>query len=306
MKNFKKYISIFLVSLVLSSCSNAFVTTDQADMVQYETTGDLSTRDIQTGIEEKSDLSSIEAADTVLDEDYTISKDSSRKIEKFYDYLIETIDYDKDYDKIMDSIKTCDGYVDSSNLNIDRGINNDENLRYYNASIKIPVENSDNFAKILETIGKLKNVSNYSNDLTKSFKDAGMVLKSKEKELDKLNELMDAADNIDDTMAIQARILEVESEIDSIKSNIRDLEDRVDYNTFNVSLSEVYDYNAYGNTNPDFLSRIANAFKDSIHIFTKFIGDLIVSIVSLWPLIILGIIVGYFVSKKIKHSDKKN
>ena len=116
---------------------------------------------------------------------------------------------------------------------------------------------------------------------------------------------MKNAKNIDETMAIQARILEVEDEIDQIKSMIKDVDNKVTYDTFDININEVYDYNNYANNNPDFSSRIKEAFKDSIHIFSKFWQDLLVAIVSIWPLILVAIIIIYII-KKSKEKKLSN
>lgn len=308
MKINKNHLFNLLLIFTLSSCSSNLNTMNNENIHQYDTTNNKTyeTNDESTPVNESLDSSTDEVEDKQISKDIDYSDISSdRKIENIFDYTFESINYDQDYDKLTKLVDDHKGYIESSNLNIDTGRNGDENIRNFGASIKIPQEESNKFKNEIVKIGKIIYQSSYTNDLTSSYKDINIRLSSKEKELDKLNDLMKHAKNIDETMAIQARILEVEDEIDQIKSMIKDVDNKVTYDTFDININEVYDYNNYANNNPDFSSRIKEAFKDSIHIFSKFWQDLLVAIVSIWPLILVAIIIIYII-KKSKEKKLSN
>lgn len=308
MKINKNHLFNLLLIFTLSSCSSNLNTMNNENIHQYDTTNNKTyeTNDESTPVNESLDSSTDEVEDKQISKDIDYSDISSdRKIENIFDYTFESINYDQDYDKLTKLVDDHKGYIESSNLNIDTGRNGDENIRNFGASIKIPQEESNKFKNEIVKIGKIIYQSSYTNDLTSSYKDINIRLSSKEKELDKLNDLMKNAKNIDETMAIQARILEVEEEIDQIKSMIKDVDNKVTYDTFDININEVYDYNNYANNNPDFSSRIKEAFKDSIHIFSKFWQDLLVAIVSIWPLILVAIIIIYII-KKSKEKKLSN
>lgn len=308
MKINKNHLFNLLLIFTLSSCSSNLNTMNNENIHQYDTTNNKTyeTNDESAPVNESLDSSTDEVEDKQISKDIDYSDISGdRKIENIFDYTFESINYDQDYDKLIKLVDDHKGYIESSNLNIDTGRNGDENIRNFGASIKIPQEESNKFKNEIVKIGKIIYQSSYTNDLTSSYKDINIRLSSKEKELDKLNDLMKNAKNIDETMAIQARILEVEDEIDQIKSMIKDVDNKVTYDTFDININEVYDYNNYANNNPDFSSRIKEAFKDSIHIFSKFWQDLLVAIVSIWPLILVAIIIIYII-KKSKEKKLSN
>lgn len=308
MKINKNHLFNLLLIFTLSSCSSSLNTMNNENIHQYDTTNNKTyeTNDESAPVNESLDSSTDEVEDKQISKDIDYSDISGdRKIENIFDYTFESMNYDQDYDKLIKLVDDHKGYIESSNLNIDTGRNGDENIRNFGASIKIPQEESNKFKNEIVKIGKIIYQSSYTNDLTSSYKDINIRLSSKEKELDKLNDLMKNAKNIDETMAIQARILEVEEEIDQIKSMIKDVDSKVTYDTFDININEVYDYNNYANNNPDFSSRIKEAFKDSIHIFSKFWQDLLVAIVSIWPLILVAIIIIYII-KKSKEKKLSN
>lgn len=295
----KLLVNLFLI-LALTSCgSNKSIQNSSYDNMKSEEASDQavsnSTQEAADNIGDSFDISGqIEENNQIKD----------RKIEYFYEYTIETTTYDDDYKKLNEITRKYKGYIDSSDFYMDRRYDDKIDLRSYHVIIKIPRDTSADFAKDLTKIGKINNISQSSNDLTKDYKDVNLRLETKKKELDKLNQLMEKSENIEETMAISQRILEVESEIDQINSNLRDLDQRVAYNTFTIFLREVYDYNDISKNNPRFGERISEAFGNSIGIFLNSIMDLLVIMVSYWPilviLILIIILIVRFRKKKIK------
>ena len=299
----KLLVNLFLI-LALTSCgSNKSIQNSSYDNMKSEEASDQ-------GISETTE----EATDNIGDyfdisgqiEENNQIKD--RKIEYFYEYTIETTTYDDDYKKLNELTSKYKGYVDSSDFYMDRRNDDKIDLRSYHVIIKIPRDTSADFAKDLTKIGKINNISQSSNDLTKDYKDVNLRLETKKKELDKLNQLMEKSENIEETMAISQRILEVESEIDQINSNLRDLDQRVAYNTFTIFLREVYDYNDISKNNPHFGERIAEAFGNSIGIFLNSIMDLLVIMVSYWPILVILIVIIILIVRfrKKKNKTKKS
>ena len=275
-------------------------------------------KDVSTSNENKAYNTSDMASDGMKTEDVaeeaTIDDSESldlakadRKIERFFDYTIETTDFDKDYGAIEKLISKYEGFFESSTIDREFPNESNDNIRILNSTIKIPNDKSDDFRKELESHGKILSSSNHINDFTKSYTDTSIRLKSKETELDKLNELLEKAENLEDVMAIQARILDVQAEIDQIKAAISDMDSRVYYDTYNLYLREVYDYNNVANRSPDFAGRISQAFGDSIHIFINFFQDLIVALITLWPLLLIAVLIIIFVKyRKKKKSTRIN
>lgn len=296
MKAYKNILLTLILSLSLSSCG-AYNSIDTANDYKTEESASYHTEEAEDKADESFDISNEILAN---------NKVKDRKIEYFYEYQIETTDYDTDYKNLKEMVDKNKGYIDSSNFYVDRANDGKIDLRNYSASIKIPMDDSAKFAKELTSIGKINNINQSSNDLTLAYKDGNLRLETKENELKKLNELMEKSESIDDTMAIQARILEVEADLDQIKSDIRQIDQRVLYNTFNIDLREVYDYSPLTKNKANFGQRLTQAFKDSIGIFTNFIGDFIIIIVSYWPLILILALVIVFVIRRIRKKDKKN
>lgn len=304
MKFKKKLLVNLLLILALTSCgSNKSLQNSSYDNMKSEEASDQgisdTTEEATDNIGDSFDISGqIEENNQIKD----------RKIEYFYEYAIETTTYDDDYKKLSELTRKYKGYIESSDFYMDRRYDDKIDLRSYHVIIKIPRDTSADFVKDLTKVGKINNISQSSNDLTKDYKDVNLRLETKKKELDKLNQLMEKSENIEETMAISQRILEVESEIDQINSNLRDLDQRVAYNTFTIFLREVYDYNDISKNNPRFGERISEAFGNSIGIFLNSIMDLLVIMVSYWPILVILILIIILIVRfrKKKNKTKKS
>ena len=214
---------------------------------------------------------------------------------------LETIDYEKDLQAIKDSAKNLEGQIENESTYLnDWG--NDRELRNTELTIKIPRDNTDKFDQTLESLGKTISKSQNSNNLKNSFRDVDKELEIKEKQLEKFNELLKNSDNLEDTLVINSKIIEVQGEIDAIKKTKADLKDRVTYDTYNISLREVYSFDNRSN-NPDLGERIKDAMGESLGIVKEFFAQVIVGFFLYWPfIIIIGIII--FIIFKFKKKSK--
>lgn len=292
MKN--KVLLIIISIFALTSCgSNNYKSNEASDYAKEE-----------KSIQEYSEEDGI-TKDTAIDEGSTdnLVEDPDDYIERFVYLDLETINFDIDQKKIRDSAKNLSGLIENESTFLYNGDNSSE-LRSSDFVIKIPRENVDKFDKVLEKVGKTRDISKNSNNLKNSFRDVDKELEIKEKQLEKFNELLENSDNIEDTLVINSKIIEVQGEIDAIKKAKADLKDRVTYDTYNLTLREVYSYDERSN-NPNLGERIKEASGESLGIVKEFFAQVIVGIVLYWPFILIILLI-IFVLIRVKKKFSKN
>lgn len=244
------------------------------------------------------------ASDEAISEDNIVEDSEEDYIERFVYIELETIDYAKDLQAIKDSVKSLDGLIENESTFLNDWGNGNE-LKNTDLTIKIPREEAGKFDQTLGSLGKTMSKSQNSNNLKNSFRDVDKDLEIKEKQLDKFNELLDQTNNIEDTLVINSKIIETQGEIDAIKKAKADLKDRVTYDTYNITLREVYSFDKTAN-NPDLGSRIKEAMGESLGIVKEFFAQVIVGFFLYWPfiLIILAIVFVIIRIRKKKKSKK--
>lgn len=289
----KKKILIVLLSLfAFASCGASNIAVKEAKQANDYA------EDIQPTEEYKGEAEM--ASDEAISEE-NIGDSEEDYIERFVYLDLETIDYEKDFKAIKDSAKNLDGLIENESTFLnDWG--NDRELKNTELTIKIPRENAGKFDKALGSLGKTISKSQNSNNLKNFFRDVDKELEIKEKQLEKFNELLEKSENIEDTLVINSKIIETQGEIDAIKKSRADLEDRVTYDTYNISLREVFSFDNRAN-NPDLGTRIKEAMGESLGIVKEFFAQAIVGFFLYWPFIlIIGIII--FIIYKVKKKSK--
>lgn len=290
----KKKVLIILISLfAFSSCgSNNYKSYETSDYAKEEKSNQEYPAEAEMAKDIAIDDPSVNSAGEDLD----------NYIERFVYIQLETIDYENDLKAIKDSAKSLAGLVENESTYVDDRA--DRDLKNTDISIKIPKENAEKFDHSLANLGNLRSISKNSNNLKNSFRDVDKNLEIKEKQLEKFNELLEKSNNIEDTLVINAKIIECQGEIDAIKKEKADLKDRVTYDTYNISLEEVFSYDKRAN-NPKLGERIKDAMGESLGILKEFFSQVIVGFFLYWPFVIIIIIVGFFLYRRRKKHKRK-
>lgn len=294
MKN--KILLILLSLFVLTSCGSSSIKNEEENLA-YDYAEEA------RPTEEYKGESELDGDEAYQEEGQSEIEDPDDYIERFVYIDLETKNYDQDFDTIKKSAKSLGGLIENESTFLSSQDKLD-NLKVTDFTIKIPRDKVEKFDQVLADIGKTMSIDKNSNNLKTAFRDVDKDLEIKEKQLKKFNELLDKTTNIDDTLVINAKIIETQGEIDAIKKAKADLKNRVSYDTYNISLREVFSYDQRSN-NPDLGSRIKDAMGESLNIVKEFFSQLIVGFFLYWPFILILIIIGCVIYRFKKKSNKK-
>lgn len=196
--------------------------------------------------------------------------DSDRKLVYRFEYNIETKEYEKSLSDLNLKVKEFGGFVESSSYD-----NTSRRLKVIDMTIRIPKENSENFQASLGQIGGITYQAVSTDDLSKIYADTSNqveVLQAKEA---RYIELLDQAESIEDILAIEGQLAEVQAQLKFMNQDLKNIDYDVDYNTFNIHLYEVEKLDIGVNEKESFSARLANAFSQSLENFTNFVQNFI-------------------------------
>lgn len=291
----KKFILVLLSLVALASCGAGNHVKEEAKEAR-----DFAS-DVQNQASSEAELSKDESVSE--GESPSEIEDPDSYIERFVYLDLETTNYDKDFETIKKSAKSLEGLIENESTYFSYS-DRYKDLKTTEFTIKIPRDKADKFDRVLADIGKTMSINKNSNNLRTAFRDVDKDLEIKEKQLDKFNELLDQTTNIEDTLVINAKIIETQGEIDAIKKAKAELKDRVTYDTYNISLREVFSYDKRSN-NPDLGERIKEAMGESLGIVKEFFSQVIVGFFLYWPFILIILII-LFILYRVKKKFKKN
>ncbi len=160
--------------------------------------------------------------------------------------------------------------------------------------IKVPVDQFDNLLNSIQGDGikvLARNVS--SEDVTGEVVDTKSRLEAKKQVREKYLGLLKQAKNMEEILQVQGEINEIQEQIEAADGRINYLQHSAAYSTVNLSYYQYLTADGGNTDHPDFLTRLAKAFKAGGSIVLN--GLLVV--VTLWPLILVGFTVFFIVRR---------
>ena len=287
MRNFEKY---FLLSIVLVLVLSLAVGC-----------GSKKSQPQEMATEENMDFGSDDKM--ALDEDVNSPLEPEKVITTIYMDL-ETTDFEKSSQSLYDTIKKYKAYVENSSIDYSRYRNN---KRYKNAYyvVRVPRNNVLDFKSGLTGIGNILSESTNKEDVTRQYRDTESRLKVIETKEERILALLAKAEKIEDIIKLESELSEIIYEKEQLKTNLINMDDKVDFSTFEINIREVEKLSNQETVDTKFGTKVKNAFSDSLYMFKIGIEKLIIFIIYILPFAVVIGIIAYFVLKFNKKRPPK-
>lgn len=228
--------------------------------------------------------------------------DSSRKLIKDYDISIETENFDGIIPAIEKRVAELGGYIESQNTYYGQSYAYND-TRSSSLRIRIPKNKDEEFIKFIGNSSNITRQSLNVSDVTLKYVDMASRRDSYIVERDRLMELLEQADNLEDILVIEARLSEVRYSLESMESQLRTMDNLVDYSTVTL---DVYEVKEYSEPAPEtFGQRISSSFKNGIKSFIEGMQDFAVWFVGALPGILLFAVIITVIVLVVKRINKK-
>ncbi len=214
---------------------------------------------------------------------------AERKLIKTVNISTETEQFDILVPSLQAQVERLGGYIEEMSV-YQNGSYYDESrekiLRGADMTARIPKEHLDSF---LMQVGEQSNVVSQSErveDVTLQYVDLDSHKRVLVSEQERLIELLEQAETVEDIIAIEGRLSEVRYQIESMESQLRTYDNKIDYSTVYLSVREVKKY-----TPPQDITiweKIGNGFVNSLEDIGNGICDFFVEILIDIPYLVLG------------------
>lgn len=244
------------------------------------------------------------------------AKETNRKIIKTVHMSTETEEFDKFINNISAKVDALGGYLESTDIS-GRSINSSSDyLRNANITARIPSQRLGDFVTHITDNSNITNKSESAEDVTLSYADTKAHVSSLRTEQDRLNELIKEANDIDTLIILEKRLTEVRYEIESFESQLRTMDNKVDYSTVYLNVSEVRKYTPVVTEPLSFSEKVSQGFKESvadvIEGVVNFVAELIIAspyiivlLIFLAIIILIIFIIVRIIIKAVKKIDEK-
>lgn len=218
--------------------------------------------------------------------------ETSRKLIKTVNIFAETEEFDILVPGLQKQVEGLGGYIEYISVYDVNSYYADDQLvkqRCANVTARVPKEKLDGF---LAQVGEQTNITSRSEnveDVTLQYVDLESHKKALVTEQDRLLALMEKAETVEDIIAIEGRLSEVRYQLESMESQLRTYDNRIDYSTVELTISEVRKYSP-----PQTASvwqRIENGFMKSLDDIGLGFRDFAIGFVIDIPYIVLWLVV---------------
>lgn len=215
---------------------------------------------------------------------------TDRKLIRKINVSAETEDMDVLLEDVNARIAQLGGYIESRNVE-NGSAYEDYRDRSATLVIRIPAENLDAFLQQINQASNVISTKETSDDITLQYVDTESRLKVLRTEEERLLEFLSQAQTVSEMLEIEARLTEVQSQIESLVSQLNTYDNLVDYGTVTLEIIEVEVYTEVEEEEPTMWEEISQGFMNSLRSVGAIGRGLLVFMLSASPyLVILGII----------------
>lgn len=216
-------------------------------------------------------------------------QDTQRKLIRNVDLEVETEEFDQLLETVTQKTSQAGGYIEQSytynGSNYYGGGRRNANL-----TVRIPADQLNAF---LSSVAEVSNVISRNEsvaDVTLQYVDMESHKKALQAEQDRLLELLEQAETIEDIISIESRLSEVRYQIESMESQLRTMDNQVSYSTVYLYINEVETYTPVAEQS--IMEKISTGFMRSIHNIGNGLLDLVIwTIIKLPYLIIWAVVI---------------
>ncbi len=236
-------------------------------------------------------------------EDSGETPQTNEKIIKTVEAYVQTKEYDKYIESLSASVTANGGYVENSDANMG-GYGNSNRYSVY--TLRIPADKLDVFMLSAEENGKITSKTETQQNVTLEYVDIESRISAYKTEKETLTDLLEKAASLENVLAIQERLSEVNYQIENYTAQLRVLENRVSYSTVTLHISEV---ERVTETERTLWQRIKNEFLDNIDNLKDGLEDFAVAVIGgipvILPVVVIAAVVIIIIRKLIKKRKAK-
>ena len=230
--------------------------------------------------------------------------ENGRKLIRTIYLSLQTTEFDSVLSDLSAKTTELGGYIENSSISGNSYYY--QSTRYASYTIRIPSDQLDQFVDIVGELGNVTQKNESVEDVTLQYVDVESRKKALETEQERLLELLSQAENMEDLLAIESKLSDVRYELENYGSQLRMLDNQIDYSTVNVDVDEVERVTDTGEKS--FFGEIKDRFGDSLYTVGRDMRGFVIVVLGSLPILIVWaviIIVVVLVVKKIRKRRKQ-
>lgn len=211
----------------------------------------------------------------------------------------ETKDYVTISGKLEELLDKHGAYMETQNTN-EYG----EGYRYIYIGIRVPAKEFKTLCDEIEELCHITSSSINAANVSENYHDMEGRLKSAQAKLDRLNELMEKAETMEDIIALEEAINQAQWDVDYYTQALKGYDSQIEYASINLEIREVYELTEEP-APQSFGEKLGDAFSGGIKAIGSFFGGFVIWLAYAWFWIIAAAVIIVAIVFKVKHRKKK-
>lgn len=221
---------------------------------------------------------------------------SDRKLIRTVNMSVETKEYDTVMDTIERRISELGGYIENMESYNGSSYSSSRSSRNSSITVRIPAGQLNVFLGEVSEISNVVRRTENVQDVTLEYVDLESHKKTLQAEHERLLQLMEQAESIEDIITIEQRLSNVQYQLESMEAQLRTYDNKVDYSTVYLDVNEVQEltpveeetlWERIGGGFMDDLKGIGNGILEivvwlAVHIPTLVMWTLLIVLFILW------------------------
>jgi len=189
---------------------------------------------------------------------------------------LESVDFDAAAKALAALTAELGGWYESSQLN------NWSRYRSAYYTVRVPAERFGDFCARVGESAALRSLSRSAEDISERYYDQEARLATQRTKLERLQALLERAEEMEDIISLESAIAETELAIENLTGSLRHYDSLVGYATIDVSLQEVSRETETEAAPIGFGARLGDALRSGATGFVSGLEDVIVALASVW------------------------
>lgn len=240
-------------------------------------------------IDEEYTEEAVEEYDSGMDAEMLDESASNRKLIRNVSMDVETEQFDALIGQIEEKTKALGGYIEDS-YTYNGGSYRSNDTKNANLTIRIPSVKLDEFLSAVSEQSNVTSKNETVTDVTLQYVDLESHKKALEAEQERLLEMIEQAETVEDMITIESRLSEVRYQLESQESQLRTFDNQIQYSTVYLTIAEVEKYTPVAERT--FFEKISDGFTDNLAGVAEDLVNFVIWFISSLPyLVVWGIII---------------
>ncbi len=240
-------------------------------------------------IDEEYTEEAVEEYDSSPDAEMLDESASNRKLIRNVSMDVETEQFDELIGQIEEKTKALGGYIEDSYTYNGRSYRSND-TKNANLTIRIPSVKLDEFLSAVSDQSNVTSKNENVTDVTLQYVDLESHKKALEAEQERLLEMIEQAETVEDMITIESRLSEVRYQLESQESQLRTFDNQIQYSTVYLNIAEVEKYTPVAERT--FFEKISDGFTDNLAGVAEDLVNFVIWFISSLPyLVVWGIII---------------